>query len=503
MDSMSSAYIVPSYQPATDYLKRLTFSIDRHLSISLKTIIPVSVGLNSIAVGLTNLAKSHKFSPQMTKRLYQVRTLAAAIGIGILLGVAVKWRHLFTYLIAAKIAAKFSRSLTQYGKQSSTMQSKVCGRGGKKMGELINHLDHKKHSLPILRLYTQNPYEMGYVQGYLLGDKIEDLTIRVIKPMILFFKILSQDWTGEALKVRPSQISIPEKYETEMQGLADGVKAHAKDHGYESHVTVEDIRTAHRLPDTYKAIGHHKLLGLFYPNTLGCSTAVIRKEGQMAIGRTLEWLGLELMGRCGILREHHIGSRKVMIQTFPGFIGALTSKNSDGLVVVINELSRELRKGVPYNLLARDLIENAANVEEAQKIIDGEDFVPASSHHVIMMDKEQARNLQFYATHAKYVRRDLPEEGYLVVTNHAVDAEIQVIEGSQGDITSEERFELMTKAIEFARKGHGSVKHDIRKALAAINTYNTIASAIYSSEIDDHGEHAFDSHYAASHLLKE
>lgn len=391
-----------------------------------------------------------------------------ALGVGALCVVGYRWSHALTYI--------FGQS---YIKPTNEMKNHVftertCTVDGQIRGKLFYEGD-----TPVLQFFTSDPYEMGYIEGYLLGDKIQELTEDVLEPMITTCKVLVGDFSGKVLKEGLGRVEVPKKFLPLFNGLYDGMKKYCEAKGKPIRSSFNDIILAHSFPDIYKSIGCQKLYGVKTWNTIGCSTFVRRNEDGMEVARTVDWPAFIKGGRQMYLRRYQTeNGTQVEAQTLPGMMHSLTARNSHGVVTVINELGTVSIGKTPYGLVARDIIENADSAEAGvalmRKKLEAKE--PASSHLLLIADQKTAVTFQVYAqkennTYKSPERRLLEGAGQSMWhTNHALDAAGQPIPGTEADDTSHKRFELV-------RQNKDKTSEEILKS---VNVLDTIATAVYT-----------------------
>lgn len=500
--SMSVSDSTSQYQVASCLPKKdnLLVQFNRWLVSSVDHAIALTCISGTVAMFARNI--SNREVALSTKKVMNVTSAVAGVAALITsVGLAVKWRHIPHYLLTALLVSKLRRSAVQWGMKSKSYAPRICIKRQKVLGLIKYEKNEKGHKLPVLKLYTNDPFEMGRVQGLLLGDVIEDLYFRVICPMFYLLRYLSGDWSGQKLKEQAERVTFPPEHEAELKGLFEGVKTFATNHGYQTKLTLKDFYTVHCLADAYKEIGNHRILfGLLAPSTFGCSTILVSHYGRRGIARTLDWPGFGLIGPYVFIREHTLGRRVVRIQTFPGYIAALTGSNSDGFALVVNELGKRNGKGIPYGLFGRYLLDNARNRKEAKAIIDSRKYTTSSEISFAMLDKEGGCHYQFMLNGESYVRRRLPYHGYLLVTNHGLYENGCEIVDSHADPTSKRRYELMETVIEqwFSSPSSETLPQILKRAIGAATVFNTVSAFIHTDDVE---EHAFDSYYAATHLL--
>jgi predicted choloylglycine hydrolase len=439
---------------------------------------------------------------EKTKKALQAISLLSSFGGSFLLKLMIKkWKHLPLYILFNLPLSKIHLSLVQYGMKNSLYVERSFFNKDKLIAEL-KFLPHpRNHKVPELHLHTENPLEMGFAQGFLLGDKIEDLYHRIFKPMVFLLGVLTGDYSGSKFAKRITQLHFSKKHLTELDGVIRGIETYASRKGYETKLTLENLKQVHALSDTYKALGMRQVGGI-YPSTLGCSSAVVKFGHQMTLLRTLDWPGFVDMGRHIFIKQYTKNQKTLRVQTFPGYCGVLTGSNDRGLKLVINELGSYVGTGTPYSLLAREVLERASSVEEAKKIIESPTYKPASSHHILLMDQKKGCNIQFVDGVVR-IPRMLVDNGHLIVTNHGVDQNEGVISGSEADITSFKRYQTMKSLImsweSMAEKS--PLPELAKRVLQSVNGYNTTAAVIYHAGGVE--SHVFDSHYAGKHIYHD
>lgn len=496
MNTVSSHYYVtPAYAPAQ---QGLIGNVRQYISYHPQSALLASVATAATGIGAT-LAKSSNYLTQAV----------TALGVTTLLGTAYQWKHLPANMIGVPLLSLFGVQW-RHGMEERLFEERKCFNEDEKLiGQVFYEKQKDGHTLPVLDLYSEDHYEQGFAQGYLLGKEIDDLFHRVLKPMIMLAQVATGDFSGSFYQRQVKKITIPESYAKEIQGLVEGVKTYAKERGLQTDLTEEMILNAHKVTDIYKSILCQKILGFSFFNSLGCSTAVVKKGNQIGVCRTLDWPSFGMMGMFTILRRHKVGETKIELQTFPGIIGALTAHNNHGLVAIINECGTISKEGIPYTLLTRQVVEQSKNVREAKSLIDHPRFQPASSHHLTLTDRREAINFQMLAVPGKkYLARSLQfehENEYLVVTNHAVDENNQVMEHTLADSSSKKRFKAMQDCFATELKKEQPLTTVMQKGLLVVNTVDTVAAAIFTIQEDAKvipEQYVHDNNFAALHLIK-
>ena len=419
----------------------------------------------------------------------------------------IRWKHIATSMIGVPVLELFGIHWKN-GMRDRVFEEKSCFFEGRKIGQLKYEMQKNGYEVPVLELSSEDEYEMGYCQGYLLGKEIDRLFNLVLKPMIALAQVATGDFRGNFFRKQIEVITIPEEYRKEINGLVKGIHQYAKDYDVPIALTEELVLNAHKLTDIYKSILCQKIFGIAFFNSMGCSTAVVKKGVQTGVCRTLDWPSMGMMGKYTLLRRHTHCGMGVEMQTFPGIIGALTAFNEKGLVAIINEVGTVSKEGVPYNLLTRKIIDSAANVNEAKAMIDDPTYIAASSHHLTLADASHAINFQMHVLEdCKYVARELgydEQNKYLVVTNHAFDHHGVMIDKSNADSSSLKRFSLMQKNLEIELSQEQDITSVMKKALKSVNVKDTVSAAVYT--FSEQGqvlpqEYVCDDYFAAEHLI--
>lgn len=403
----------------------------------------------------------------------------ALAGAAIVTGVAYRWRHVLTYLFAVPLLHRLGVNVTKM--DHHVFQERECLFNGKVVGKVFYSTDKDLgRDIPVLDIDSsvKDRYEMGFIHGYLLADKIEELAVDVLRPMIGSSQILVGDYRGYQLKEGLKKVQIPEKYMQELRGIYDGLQKYAKERDKPLSITLEDLMLAHQFADIYKSIGCQRILGIQAFSAVGCSTVVEKKEDSTNVERTLDWPTFIKGGQHMIVMRYTAANgTRMEIQTLPGIMHALTTKNQHNLIGIINELGMESVGGTPYGLVARDIMEQATTVEEARemivhKVVSDKDR-PASSHTLTLADTKEASIFHFYVKKGQsFLERNISKPGTMIVTNHAIDGEGHDIPGTEADYSSHQRKEALTEAL--------AAKATPQACLKAVNVVDTVAVALYS-----------------------
>jgi len=240
-----------------------------------------------------------------------------------------------------------------------------------KHGDLyLANPDDEAHSFHVTHLYGSTAYENGYAHGQLLGDEIKnfyeetykyladqviDILPKIPFPKWFLEKVIeggfnwALDWTQKATE----PFTDPEFYE-EIKGIAD-----ASGTDYQLMVRI------HQLPEVTK--GHCSMFG-----AANSATA----SGELLQLRALDW------DTDGPFKDHH---NVVVYHTdtiswvniaWAGFVGTVSGFNSEqmaiseiGVTFPDETFGKESRKGLPFDVLLRDILRQDASFDEAKKRI--------------------------------------------------------------------------------------------------------------------------------------
>ncbi|MET7301483.1 C45 family peptidase [Embleya sp. NPDC005575] len=129
-------------------------------------------------------------------------------------------------------------------------------------------------------------------------------------------------------------------------------------------------------------MGYHRI-----PTMGDCTTYARRGAAGPVLAQTVDLNG-DLDDQICVLHIARSGSpRRVLVLGFGGLLGYL-GVNSDGLAVGLNlVLGGEWRPGLPPYLAIRHLLDSAADVDEAVRILGG--LRPASSRNLVLCDSRK------------------------------------------------------------------------------------------------------------------
>ena len=212
---------------------------------------------------------------------------------------------------------------------------------------------------PFLYL-TGTHYERGYAMGFLAAKEI---LIGINGYVYPIFKMRGAPLTNRGIKYMTGSMHWDERFETEMKGILDGIKAALKDPkerlilAKDREISLVDIKLLNCLPDWASA---------------GCSSFVRSgdqtKDGKMIIGRNLDYPMTPAMLKCQYIiasQPTEKDLKPTLNMSWVGIVGSLTTINSDGVFMAIHDakgLARDnsVKAYHPRMLALRQSIEGAS-----------------------------------------------------------------------------------------------------------------------------------------------
>lgn len=210
-----------------------------------------------------------------------------------------------------------------------------------------NSKRYQKRGITIV-LLKGNPYEIGYSRGVLLKDEIRTW-VRDSLYMIRKFSLSMA--IGEELmtkRTRDVEKFIPQEYREELTGLSAGSGV-----DYQTLLMLNVLETIGR-------------------QFMGCtSIAVIGADGHLLRSRNLDYRDLEYLLPWILIVYQPIHGYALASISAPGSIGVSTAINEKGITFGNHEISRSSRpwKGIPADILHRQVIQYAGSIKDAGKIL--------------------------------------------------------------------------------------------------------------------------------------
>ena len=257
------------------------------------------------------------------------------------------------------------------------------------------------------------PYERGIALGTLHKELIqsqEKAFVGEIENLIpsRFLRTMMQ--LGIAWFNRNLDESIPEEYLQEIYAVSQNF---SEDYSYvgPKYNRVLNYHAAHD-------IGHMAQ----NMNLVACTTIaqwdVEKENAEMVVGRNFDfYFGDEFAKDKIVLFVNPSEGYDYISVTWGGFSGVVSGMNQTGLTVTLNALPSELptKSSTPVSIIAREVIQYAATIEEAYEIISKHDvFVSESFTIASAMDNKAAVIEKTPEKTAIY----FPRENQLIVANH-------------------------------------------------------------------------------------
>lgn len=470
-------------------------SLTRRVQIHPRKSLTVQAALAGTGIFSLIASRQLKTAPVWVKTatiLTQNTALAAAFGLAAT--TVWQWKHLFGQIFYGILNFSYQPNYTPAIFEPRQFKDA--------QGLVLAEMKYHQH-LPILSFHPSvtDPKHRGYIEGLLMGDYLESSCRMGLQPMLTYL-----EWEkGQPGKIHLQNclqnLTFSKAAEQEIEGLCGGFKERNRKLNLINDLDVETLlKAAHIVGDAFKAVG----------TNLACSTMVCKdNQGNITVGRNLDWPSMGHFGKHLFIREYSVSPAnsteriKIKTLTFPGYAGALTAWNDNGLLVIINELGRVSRgQGMPYSIIAKRLVEECSSVEEAKTLIRKiqKETPCASSVSLILADMKHAAAVHFYPEDAiDYVVRDIQTEGALFVTNHYENEAGQVVEKSICELKTVRRSDSMKQACEKHMQTDASQM--VEEALKAAGVSNTILAFI-ANQSEQTKKIAFDN-FSAHQLLEK
>lgn len=272
----------------------------------------------------------------------------------------------------------------------------------------------RKSESGLYELYVEgSPFERGVINGRLTHDLVrsqEDAFNKQINA------ILPSEVYRTAIKYfvgffnRNLADYVPEEYKLEIYGVS-----HAASSEY------NDIATPyHRMLNYHAAhdIGH----ALQNMSLVGCTSFATwgsqSEDGSLIIGRNFDFYVGEDFARDKIVAFYNPDKGyKFMMVTFGGMTGVLSGMNAEGLTVTINAAKSEVPGGAadPVSLVAREILQYAATIDEAYAIAGKREMFVAESFLIGSAREGKAAVIEKTPADVELVRAD---NDRVICTNH-------------------------------------------------------------------------------------
>jgi len=225
----------------------------------------------------------------------------------------------------------------------------------------------RKNEYGLYEMYVSgNPYELGVKNGKLSRQQIIDQEIAFtdqIKQMIPsdgYLKFLKYV-IGFINRDLPEHVT--EEYKKEIYGISQSASPEFNWIG-DNYTRIMNYHAAH---DIGHALQNLMLVGCTSFGAWGDKTA----DGSMLIGRNFDfWVGDKFAENKIVAFYNPDNGHKFAFITWGGFTGVVSGMNEKGLTVTINAARSDIPGGAatPVSLVAREVLQYAANIEEAVAI---------------------------------------------------------------------------------------------------------------------------------------
>lgn len=205
-------------------------------------------------------------------------------------------------------------------------------------------------------------YDMGYQEGYLLGNKILDLWNTF---MVSIQKELGLN-QNEALSLLTGlynnyQPYIPQEYNDEISGIVDGAVAAGflTDNTTERTYLEDILHSVIVITDVFSC----SFFAAWGPRTV---------DGKMFASRDLDWSSDTGIANFKMLAIYEPdGQIPYVMATYTGLLGALNGMNKSGITVseIGSHNNNTTYKGEPWTLRMRDILSTATNLEQVKAIL--------------------------------------------------------------------------------------------------------------------------------------
>ncbi len=308
--------------------------------------------------------------------------------------------------------------------------------------------------IPVLFLQG-TPEEIGTQHGALLAE--------VAKPLIDLPRIIrGQEATSPtAMRVGRAMFRrAPERYQRELEALADA--ARLDEDGMESLLLLNTP-------------------GKYAPR-LWCSCLLVEPqrsaEGQMLFGRNLDFGSFGCLDRLSLVAVYRPEGRHAFASvTWPAYLGIDSGINDVGLALATNSSGepkdhapRFSPDGMPQKLLFRQILEECATIEEAEKLLRSSNRTSS----VLLVACDRRRAVVFEILPGKMITRNA-EDHLLACTNHFRTPELGAPRRMQGC----NRYETLQK---YWQREEPLAWTDVAQAMREVGASFTLQTMIFEPE---------------------
>ena len=328
------------------------------------------------------------------------------------------------------------------------------------------HYPERRHGQGQLRYVNGVPVLLVQGTSEEIGDQVANLAVGPAQRMVTYPKELlaaigaPRMW-GPVLALGKSMLpQFPEAYRREMDAMLRRYPQYA------------DLLIAGNTAFDIKKM-------------VACSSLIVEptrsKNGRLLFGRNLDFPGLDFLHEYTLVTVYRPQGKRAFVSVgFPGMVGVLSGMNEAGLSLAISESfgSRDKapafdRKGVPYALIFRRILEECGTLDEAEALLRS---LPRTTHNNLTICDVKTGGVLEIST--KNVVRRRAADGYCTCTNHFLSPEM-CLRPTPNTYDTLDRLGALEKFRSTARFGLEEVSH----ALHAANMGElTLQSMIFEPE---------------------
>ncbi len=251
------------------------------------------------------------------------------------------------------------------------------------------------NNVRVLKLWGTHE-EMGFAQGYLLGEDI----MKLVREYLMLL-VTPSEYENIILPIYRSWMRVPDRYAMEMDGIIAGMTAAGTDlyvSGLQRDITAEDLGVVNSIVDLW----HFAFKGDLACSSIsgfgiGTSTDPTIPSGTIHC-RDMDWGDTTdyLLGKSSLIIAYSPSvpdEQQWFAVTLPGLIGCLSGMNSQGIGATLDMGNHDVNPGstsdqVPILLQIRSALEDVdpngdgyANVEDVYFRIHSQSRVPSTIIH--------------------------------------------------------------------------------------------------------------------------
>ena len=251
--------------------------------------------------------------------------------------------------------------------------------------------------LPVLEL-EGSPAEMGRQAAALTSDAAKQLISYPKK--LATARAGGRGWARLEKTGRPLLANFPAHHKEELEAFAR-----------QAGIDAGEMAAANVMVDVYRVFG--------------CSSLLVEPHrsatGGMLFGRNLDFYSLGIIHKYTVVTIYRpTGKHAFASVGFPGLVGCLSGMNDAGLALAVHEVFTTRdgspmldKRGTPYALCFRRILEECTTIEEAEKLLKG--MKRTTLLNLAICDRQHAGVLEITPKNV-VLRRS--EDGICACTNH-------------------------------------------------------------------------------------